>query len=117
MLEAVLLLVSVHMNASILGQVIELINIVHHCHTPLSQFQELSQLPVEDTSRNIELSECRGELLPGRRMIWLLHGMEGIPPCTCEPQQLLCCKAHFLLISHVEQQKLLLQNAKPMLHI
>ena len=37
MKEAVLLLlVSVHMNASILGQVIELINVVHHCHTPLS---------------------------------------------------------------------------------
>ena len=36
--EAVLLLVvSVHMNASILGQLIELIHIVHHCHTPLSQ--------------------------------------------------------------------------------
>ena len=35
--EAVLLLlVSVHMNASILGQLIELINIVSHCHTPLS---------------------------------------------------------------------------------
>ena len=33
----VLLVVSVHMNASILGQVIELIHIVHHCHTPLSQ--------------------------------------------------------------------------------
>ena len=37
MIEAVpLLLVSVHMNASILGQVIELINIIHHCHTPLA---------------------------------------------------------------------------------
>ena len=36
--EAVLLLlVSVHMNASILGQLIELINIIHHCHTPLAQ--------------------------------------------------------------------------------
>ena len=36
--EAVLLLVvSVHMNASILGQVIELIHIVHHCHIPLAQ--------------------------------------------------------------------------------
>ena len=35
--EAVLLLVvSVHMNASILGQVIELINIIHHSHTPMS---------------------------------------------------------------------------------
>ena len=35
-IEAVLLLlVSVHMNASILGQVIELIDVVHHCHTPL----------------------------------------------------------------------------------
>ena len=33
--EAILLLlVSVHMNASILGQVIELIHIIHHCHTP-----------------------------------------------------------------------------------
>jgi len=31
-----LLLVSVHMNGSILGQVIELINIIHHCHTPLA---------------------------------------------------------------------------------
>ena len=37
MKEAVLLLVSVHMNASILEQVIELINIIHHCHTPLVQ--------------------------------------------------------------------------------
>ena len=35
--EAVLLLlVSVHMNANILGQVIELINIIHHYHTPLA---------------------------------------------------------------------------------
>ena len=35
--EAVLLLVvSVHMDASILGRVIELIHIAHHCHTPLS---------------------------------------------------------------------------------
>ena len=85
--EAVLLLlVSVHMNASILGQVIELINVVHHYHIPLSQLQELSQLPVDDTDRNIELLECYGELLPGCRMIWLLHGMEGIPPCSCGPQ-------------------------------
>ena len=68
--EAVLLLlVSVHMNASILGQVIELINIIHHGHTPLAQLQELSQLPVDDTGRNIELSECCGELLPGCQMI------------------------------------------------
>ena len=35
-IEAVLLLISVHMNASKLGQVIELIDVVHHCHTPLS---------------------------------------------------------------------------------
>ena len=26
---------------------------------------------------------------------------------------MLRCKAHFLLVSHIEQQKLLLQNAKP----
>ena len=85
--EAVLLLlVSVHMNASILGQVIELINIIHHCHTPLVQLQELSQLLVDDTSRNIEFTECCGELLLGCRMIWLLHGKEGIPPCTCGTQ-------------------------------
>ena len=50
-------------------------------------------------------------------MIWLLHGMEGIPAITRGPQQLLRYKAHFLLISHVEQQKLLLQNAKPVLRI
>ena len=87
MIEAILLLlVSVHMNASILGQVIEPINVVHHYHTPLTQLQELSQLPVEDTSRNVELSKCYGELLPGHRMSWLLHGMEGIPPCTHGPQ-------------------------------
>ena len=37
-IEAVLLLlVSVHMDASILRQVIELINIIHHCHAPLEQ--------------------------------------------------------------------------------
>ena len=66
MKEAILLLVvSVHMDASIPGQVIKLINVVHQCHTPLSQLQELNQLLVDDTSRNIELSECCGELLPG----------------------------------------------------
>ena len=112
-----LLLAYINMSSSILGQVIELIDVVHHYHTPLSQFQELSQLLVEDTSRNIKLLECRGELLPGHLMIWLLHGMEGIPPCTRGPQLLLHCKAHFLLIVHIEQQKLLLQNAKPVLHI
>ena len=74
------------MNANILGQIIELINIVHHCHTLLSQFQELSQLLVEDTSRNIELSKSLSELLPGHRMIWLLHGIEGIQSCTRGPQ-------------------------------
>ena len=36
-IEAVpLLLVGVNMNSSILGQVIELTDIVYHCHTPLS---------------------------------------------------------------------------------
>ena len=86
-IEAVpLLLVGVHMSSYILGQVIELIDVVHHRHTPLPQVQELSQLPVEDTSRNIELSECYGELLLGQRMTRLLHGMEGIPPCTRGPQ-------------------------------
>ena len=50
-------------------------------------------------------------------MIRLLHGMEGVPPCACGPQKLLRCKAHLLLVGHVEQQKLLLQNAKPVLHI
>ena len=35
-IEAVpLLLIDVHMSSSILGQVIELIDVVHHCHTPL----------------------------------------------------------------------------------
>ena len=103
MKEAVLLLViRVHMNASILSQVIELIHIVHHCHIPLAQLLELSHLPVDDTSRDKELSECSGELLPGCRMIRLLHGMEGIPPCTCRPQQLLRRKAHLLLISDGE---------------
>ena len=50
-------------------------------------------------------------------MIRLLHGIEGIPLCTCGPQNLLRCKAHLLLVGHIEQQKLLLQNAKPVLHI
>ena len=36
-IEAVpLLLICVHMSPSILGQVIELINIIHHYHTPLA---------------------------------------------------------------------------------
>ena len=70
MKEAVLLLViSIHMNASILGQVIELIHIVHHCHIPLAQLQELCHLLVDDTSRDKELSEGGGELLLGCRMI------------------------------------------------
>ena len=94
------------MNASILGQVIELIDVVHHYHTPLPKVQKLSQLPVENTNRNIELFECYGELLLGHPVIWLLPGIEGIPPCTCGPQQLLRYKAHLLLISHSEQHKL-----------
>ena len=70
MIQAILLLLlGVHMNSSRLGQLIELIDVVHHCHTTLPKLQELSQLPVENTSRNIELSECCGELLPGHPVI------------------------------------------------
>ena len=50
-------------------------------------------------------------------MIRLLHGMEGVPPCACGTQKLLRCKAHLLLVGHVEQQKLLLHNVKPVLCI
>jgi len=50
-------------------------------------------------------------------MIRLLHGIEGIPLCTCGPQNLLRCKAHLLLVGHIEQQKLLPQDAKPVLCI
>ena len=46
-----------------------------------------------------------------------LHGVESVPPSTRKSQKLLCGKAHLLLISHIEQLKLLLQNTKPMLHV
>ena len=109
MIEAVpLLLVCIHMSSSILGQVVELVNVVHHGHTPLPKVQKLYQLSIENTSRNIIFFEGRCELLSGHPMIRLLHGIECITPCTCGPQQLLRCKAHFLLIGHVEQQELLL---------
>ena len=50
-------------------------------------------------------------------MIHQLHGIECIPLCTHGSQQLLRCKAHLLLISHVKQLELLHQNMKPMLRI
>jgi hypothetical protein len=54
------------------------------------------------------LSEGSGELLPRHPVVHLLHGVEGVPPSTGRPQQLLCGEAHLLLIGHREQQELLL---------
>ena len=47
MIEAVpLLLICIHMNPSILRQVVELVDIVHHGHAPLPKVQKLYQVLV-----------------------------------------------------------------------
>ena len=118
MIEMVpLLLISIDVDPSILCQIVELVHIIHHRQAPLLQVQELRQLPVQHTSRNVVLSESSGKLLPSHTVVHRLHGVESIPPRTGRPQKLLCGKAHLLLFSHSEQLKLLLQNMKPMLHI
>ena len=96
---------------------VELVYIVHHRHAPLPQVQELCQLPVQNTSRNVVLSKSGSKLLPSHTVIHRLHGIERVPPCTDRTQQLLRCKAYLLLIHHIEQLKLLLQNMKPMLRV
>jgi hypothetical protein len=103
-----LLLICVNMSPSILCNMVEFVGILHHGHTSLFQVQELGQLPVQHTSRNVVLSKGSGKLLPSHRMIYRLHGIESIPPCTGRSQKLLCDKAHILLVGHHEQQKLLL---------
>jgi hypothetical protein len=87
---------------------VELVGILQHRQTSLLQIQELQELPVQNTHRNEVLSKGDSELLPRHPVIHLLHGIESIPPSTGRPQQLLCGKAHLLLIGHGEQQNFLL---------
>jgi len=109
MVETVpLLLISVYMGPSILCKMVELVHIIHHSHTALLHTQELSQLPVQQTSANIVLMKSSGKLLPSHKVVHRLHGIESIPPRTGRTQKLLCDKAHLLLFSHSEQLKLLL---------
>ena len=112
-----LLLISVYMGPNILCKMVELVHIIHHSHTPLLLIQKLSQLPVQQTSGNILLTESSGKLLPSHTVVRRLHGIESIPPCIGRPQRLLCSKGHLLLFSHSEQLKHLLQNTKRMLRI
>ena len=112
-----LLLISIDVGPSILCQMVELVHIIHHSHTALLHIKELSQLPVQQTSGNIVLTESSGKLLPSHTVVRRLHGVESLPPRIGRPQKLLCGKAQLLLFSHSEQLKLLLQNTKPMLCI
>ena len=81
---------------------VELVYVVHHKHAPLPQVQELRQLPIQNTSRNVVLSKSGSKLLPSHTVIHRLHGIEHVPPCTGKTQQLLDCKAHLLLLSYSE---------------
>jgi hypothetical protein len=103
-----LLLISIHMSSSILCKMVELVHILHHSHIPLLQIQKLGQLPIQQTYRNIILLESSGKLLPSHTVVHRLHGIESVPPSASKPKKLLCGEAHLLLISHVEQLKLLL---------
>ena len=87
---------------------VELVYIVHHRHAPQPQVQELHQLPIQNTSRNVILYESSSKLLPSHTVIHRLHGIECVLPCTSRSQQLLHYKAHLLLLSYEEKQKLLL---------
>ena len=79
-----LLLISVHMSSSILCKMVELVHILHHSHIPLPllQIQELGQLSVQHTSRNIVLTESSGKLLPSHTVVHRLHGIKSVPPRT-----------------------------------
>ena len=103
-----LLLISINVDPSILCHMVELIHIINHRHAPLLQVQELHQLPILYTSRNIVLSESSGKLLPSHTAIYQLHGIEHVPPCTDRTQQLRRCKVHLLFFSHSEQLKFML---------
>jgi hypothetical protein len=90
MVETVpLLLIHVHMGSSILCKMVELVRILHHSHVPLLQVQELGQLPIQHTNRNVALTEGSGNLLPSHVVIHWLHGVESNPPCTGKSQKLL----------------------------
>ena len=80
-----LLLININVGPSILCQMVELVHIIHHRHAPLLQVQELHQLPVQHTSRNIVLTESSGKLLPSHTVIHRLHGIESVPPRTGRP--------------------------------
>ena len=79
---------------------VELVDIVHHRHASLPQVQKLRQLPIQNTGRNVILSEGRSKPLPSHTVIHRLHGIELVPPYSGRTQQLLRCKAHLLLLSY-----------------
>ena len=112
-----LLLISIHNGPNILCKMVELVHTLHHSHVFLLQQQKLRQLPIQQTSKNIVLTESSGKLSPSHMVVHRLHGGESVPPSTGKSQNLLCGKAHLLFINHIEQLKLLLQNTKPMLYV
>jgi hypothetical protein len=112
-----LLLISVHMAFCMLCKMVELVHILHHSHVSLLQIQKLRQLPIQQTSRNIILTESSGKLLLSHTVVHRLHGIKNVSPCIDRPQKLLCGKVNLLLVNHSEQPNLLLQNTKPMLHV
>ena len=118
MIEIVhLLLISIHMSPSILCKVVELIHIFHHSHVSLLQLQKLGQLPIQQTNKNIVLTESSSKLSPSHMVVYRLHGIKNVPPSTGRSLKLLCGKAHLLLTSHIEQLNILLQNTKLMLYV
>ena len=83
MIETVhLLLISIHMSPSILCKMVELVHILHHSHVSLLQLKKLGQLPIQQTSRNIVLTEGSGKLPPSHMVVHRQHVIESDPPST-----------------------------------
>jgi hypothetical protein len=80
------------MVACVLTQVIEGLDILQDCTTPLSTCQKLIKLAVHDACRYVMSTECCLELSPFHHVINRLHSKKVIPPSSRGSAKLLGCE-------------------------
>ena len=78
-----LLSIGVRVITRILAQMVESLGILQYSAITLCQCQELIQLPIKKTFRDMMSSESSFELIPGNHMISREHSVIVIPPHMC----------------------------------
>jgi hypothetical protein len=103
------------MVGSILCQLIKPTHILHDRLISLFQTKEFLKLYEHDSIRNEMSTESFMKLYLGHIVTSWLCGKKVCPPSSCSTSELLGCEHGLLIISAVNEIKLLLHGAKPVI--